>query len=72
MTLALNCTSELRPVQKECTVKDAAVIKKGPVSGAVMWKLKWFSEGSLFKFVALLKAIHAQATSSSLLVKYIS
>ncbi|CAA2975128.1 Binding, isoform 1 [Olea europaea subsp. europaea] len=73
VTLALNCTSELRPVQKECTVKDAAVIKKGPVSGPVMWKLKWFSEGSLFKFVALLKAIHAQATSSSsLLVKYIS
>lgn len=70
VTLALEYTSELHPVQKECIVKDAAVTKKSD-TGPVMWKLKWFSKESLLKFVALLKAIHAQATSS-LSVKCIS
>ncbi|KAL2461809.1 Outer arm dynein light chain 1 protein [Abeliophyllum distichum] len=72
LTLALECTSEFRPVHKEHGVKDAAVTEKKPASSPVIWKLKWFSEESLFKFVALLKAIHAQATSSSLLVRFTS
>lgn len=36
------------------------------------WKLKWFSEETLLKFVAVLKAIHLGLTSSLLPVKCIS
>ncbi|KAL3818603.1 hypothetical protein ACJIZ3_004508 [Penstemon smallii] len=54
---------------KGCEIEDA-YIKTEPSSGVVEWKLKWFSEESLLNFVALLKAIHAQSNSSSLLVRY--
>lgn len=36
------------------------------------WKFKWFSEETLLKFVAVLKAIHLGLTSSPLPVKRIS
>ncbi|XP_021909434.1 ABC transporter G family member 17-like [Carica papaya] len=42
------------------------------IAGSLTWKLKWFSEESLFKFVALLKAIHAGTTESPLLVRYVN
>lgn len=49
-------------------VKNTKLMKRKPVSGPLKWKLKWFSEESLFKFVALLKALHSEATTSALLV----
>lgn len=36
------------------------------------WKVRWFSEESLFNFVALLRTLHASATSSPLVVRYMS
>lgn len=36
------------------------------------WKFKWFSEETLFKFVAVVKAIHLGLTSSTLPVKCLS
>ncbi|KAK1406530.1 hypothetical protein QVD17_41932 [Tagetes erecta] len=39
----------------------------------VTWKLRWFSEDGLFKFVALVKALHAGAgPTSSLKIRYVS
>lgn len=49
-------------------VEDTKLVKRKPLSGPQKWKLKWFSEESLFKFVALLKALHSEATTSALLV----
>ncbi|KAJ8536090.1 hypothetical protein K7X08_034491 [Anisodus acutangulus] len=49
-------------------VKDTKLVKEKTVSGPQKWKLKWFSEESFFKFVALLKALHDEATTSALLV----
>ncbi|GMH17530.1 hypothetical protein Nepgr_019371 [Nepenthes gracilis] len=36
------------------------------------WKLRWFCEESLFKFVALIKAIHAGLVMSSLSIRCVS
>lgn len=41
-------------------------------SKSVVWKLRWFSEDTLLKFVALLKAIHLGITTSPLPVRCIS
>ncbi|XP_055826544.1 uncharacterized protein LOC129894966 isoform X2 [Solanum dulcamara] len=49
-------------------VEDVKLVKRKSVSGPQKWKLKWFSEESLFKFVTLLKALHSEATASALLV----
>lgn len=49
-------------------VKNTKLMKRKPVSGPLKWKLKWFSEESLFKFVALLKALRSETTTSGLLV----
>ncbi|KAK4362062.1 hypothetical protein RND71_017303 [Anisodus tanguticus] len=49
-------------------VEDTKLVKRKPVSGPQNWKLKWFSEESLFQFVALLKALHGVATTDALLV----
>ncbi|XP_059290404.1 uncharacterized protein LOC132043961 isoform X3 [Lycium ferocissimum] len=49
-------------------VEDTKLVKRKPVSGPQKWKLKWFSEESLFQFVSLLKALHGEATTNSLLV----
>lgn len=38
--------------------------------GPLTWKLRWFSEESLFKFLSLFKALHDSATSSPLVVEY--
>ncbi|KAI3454949.1 hypothetical protein Pfo_011612 [Paulownia fortunei] len=68
VTLAFKCTSEFHPLEKGYRIEDAFLNKK-PASDLETWKLKWFSKESLFNFVALLKAIHTQATSSPLLVR---
>ncbi|KAK6925362.1 Leucine-rich repeat [Dillenia turbinata] len=48
---------------------DVNQFKKQSTCKSLTWKLKWFSEESLFKFVALLKALHAGATNSSFTVR---
>lgn len=45
---------------------------KGENAQVWSWKLKWFSEESLLKFVAVLKAIHLGLTMRPLSVKCIS
>ncbi|KAJ8752761.1 hypothetical protein K2173_007071 [Erythroxylum novogranatense] len=46
--------------------------EKNATSGSLTWKIKWFSEDSLFNFVALVKAIHSGTTESSLLITSMS
>lgn len=72
MTLALECAaSELHSLDKQ-DAGHATLTKGKPSSGPFTWKFKWSSEESLFKFVALLKAIHAELTRSPLCVRWIS
>nr|XP_009773244.1 PREDICTED: uncharacterized protein LOC104223492 isoform X1 [Nicotiana sylvestris] len=47
-------------------VEDTKLVKRKPVLGPQKWKLKWFSEESLFNFVALLQALHGEATTNPL------
>lgn len=64
------CASQKGMVEDE----DATLTGKRSASASASWKLKWFSEDSLFNFVALLKAIHAATAnpSSPLLVRCVS
>lgn len=63
MTLTVEgVKSKFSPFEKKDKLHEA--VAKGN------WKLKWFSEESLFKFVALMKAIHTEAGTSPLLVSY--
>ncbi|CBI15593.3 unnamed protein product, partial [Vitis vinifera] len=72
VTLALvRATSELCP-STNTDKEQVGLDKEKTASGSLTWKLKWFSEESLFKFVALFKAIHAGATMSPLPVRCIS
>ncbi|XP_043694724.1 uncharacterized protein LOC122645478 isoform X2 [Telopea speciosissima] len=53
--------------------KQSAIIKRDKMAiGSFTWKLKWFSEETLLKFVALLKAMHAATTLSPFPVRYAS
>lgn len=53
--------------------KEVSLVEKGKdFTGSQTWKLKWFSEGGLFQFVTLLKAIHTATTASPLSVRCIS
>ncbi|XVF53770.1 hypothetical protein PTKIN_Ptkin05aG0125600 [Pterospermum kingtungense] len=69
VTLAIECTA---PMTQSSTKKqkEVATSKKDKnVGGSRMWKLKWFSEESLFKFMALMKAIYLGMALSPLLVR---
>ncbi|OVA12240.1 Leucine-rich repeat [Macleaya cordata] len=63
-------TLTLDHVVSENFYSSAAVLKKEKktvkesktATGSQIWKLKWFSEETLLKFVALLKALHAGMT----------
>ncbi|GMP32912.1 hypothetical protein CsSME_00006455 [Camellia sinensis var. sinensis] len=66
LTLALERATSVFFTSQELMIEEAAALtKKKPASGSLIWKLKWFSENSLFNFVALLKAIHAGVADSS-------
>lgn len=74
--------SRFLTIAVECAMSEFSTPKAGKedlgendintASGSMTWKLKWFSEESRFKFVALLKAIHAGLTLSPLLIRCIS
>ncbi|XP_075514397.1 uncharacterized protein LOC142549363 isoform X1 [Primulina tabacum] len=68
--LLSECTSEFHPSEKACRTEDSALENKKPASDPLTWKLKWFSKDAMLNFVPLLKAIHAQATASPLVVRY--
>ncbi|KAK9278470.1 hypothetical protein L1049_028036 [Liquidambar formosana] len=74
VTLVLECAmSDFCPSAKADKVKEVeALDEKGTSSRSLTWKLKWFSEESLFKFAALLRAIHAGTAVAPLLVRCIS
>ncbi|XP_062118045.1 uncharacterized protein LOC133831681 isoform X2 [Humulus lupulus] len=57
VTLALSCETSSAKVETS--------------SSSQKWKLKWFSKDDMFKFVALLKAIHASTSLSPLPVRCI-
>ncbi|GAV73423.1 LOW QUALITY PROTEIN: LRR_4 domain-containing protein, partial [Cephalotus follicularis] len=67
VTLAFKqASSAFCPSAKVYEVK--VLDEENKASCSLRWKLKWFSEESLFSFVTLLKAIHAGAAMSPLLV----
>ncbi|KAJ7975255.1 Outer arm dynein light chain 1 [Quillaja saponaria] len=65
VTLALKCLSEFHA----STIADFKTVSERTASGSLKWKLKWISQESLLKFVALIKAIHAGAAISPLVVR---
>lgn len=74
VTLTLNSvTSEFTPRDVAKKSEDESLNTWGPPSVPVTWKLRWFSEVGLFKFVALVKALHTGAgPTSPLNIRYTS
>ncbi|CAN6584811.1 unnamed protein product [Malus baccata var. baccata] len=70
LTLAVECAmSEFCPSGSAVADNsDSSANEKKMAPGSMTWKLRWFSEESPFKFVALLKAIHGGMTVTPLLV----
>ncbi|KAL5539452.1 hypothetical protein UlMin_044611 [Ulmus minor] len=56
LTLVLTCASSRLHPSAKARKKVEGINKQKVASGSVTWKIKWFSEDDLFKFVALLKA----------------
>ncbi|KAL3512164.1 hypothetical protein ACH5RR_024881 [Cinchona calisaya] len=73
VNLTLECTAPPKfHFPEKGNVEDAILAREKSSSGPFKWKFKWFSEESLYKFVALLKAIHVELTASPLRVRFIS
>uniref|UniRef100_A0A2N9E1W3 Uncharacterized protein n=1 Tax=Fagus sylvatica TaxID=28930 RepID=A0A2N9E1W3_FAGSY len=72
VTIALKCTALEFCSSAKVDKEVAAINDENTASVPVTWKIRWFSEESLFNFVALLKAIHAGTSMFPLLVKCIS
>ncbi|KAM1740501.1 hypothetical protein FF2_015663 [Malus domestica] len=74
VTLAVECAmSQFCPSGSAVADNsDSSANEKKIAPGSMTWKLRWFSEESPFKFVALLKAIHGGMTVTPLLVRCIS
>ncbi|KAF5803709.1 putative leucine-rich repeat domain superfamily [Helianthus annuus] len=63
VTLTLkSVASEFSPLNSSSKPENGSPNNRG---AAVTWKLKWYSENDLFKFVALVKALHAGAVPAS-------
>lgn len=75
VTLTLKCsaTAPTSSASKFCSLFEASSCLKSTAASALLkWKLKWISEEGLHKFVALLKALHSEVTTSPLPVSYIT
>ncbi|KAM4114436.1 hypothetical protein ACJW30_04G068400 [Castanea mollissima] len=72
VTVALKCTASVFCSSAKADKKVAAINDVKTASSPVTWMIRWFSEDSLFQFVALVKAIHAETSMFPLLVKCIS
>ncbi|XP_050255459.1 uncharacterized protein LOC126701415 isoform X1 [Quercus robur] len=72
VTVALKCTASVFCSSAKADKKVAAINDEKTASSPVTWMIRWFSEDSLFQFVALVKAIHAGTSMFPLLVKCIS
>ncbi|KAM4106523.1 hypothetical protein ACB094_04G071200 [Castanea mollissima] len=72
VTVALKCTASVFCSSAKADKKVAAINDEKTASSPVTWMIRWFSEDSLFQFVALVKAIHAETSMFPLLVKCIS
>nr|XP_043631844.1 uncharacterized protein LOC122603250 isoform X2 [Erigeron canadensis] len=71
VTLALNyVASEFSPWDTVRKSENESVSTRA--TAPMTWKMRWFSEDGLFKFVALLKALHAGAEPASPLnIRYV-
>ncbi|KAF3946712.1 hypothetical protein CMV_027051 [Castanea mollissima] len=70
VTVALKCTASVFCSSAKADKKVAAINDEKTASSPVTWMIRWFSEDSLFQFVALVKAIHAETSMFPLLVKF--
>nr|POE46545.1 serine/threonine-protein kinase 11-interacting protein [Quercus suber] len=70
VTVALKCTASVFCSSAKADKKVAAINDEKTASSPVTWMIRWFSEDSLFQFVALVKAIHAGTSMFPLLVKW--
>ncbi|XP_024020883.1 uncharacterized protein LOC21392153 isoform X1 [Morus notabilis] len=71
VTLAFSCATPVCHSSAKSGKEGEGMDKEKKTLGSPTWKLKWFSEDCLFKFVALLKAIHAGTGMSPLSVRCI-
>lgn len=70
MTLILkNAISKSCPEDTADKMEEDTTRTMVTASFPLTWKVRWFSEESLFNFVALLRTLHASATSSPLVVR---
>lgn len=65
---SLCVTLALKKVMSKLCLDDTTDKVETTQPVPVTWKLRWFSEESLFKFVSLFKALHDSVTSSPLVV----
>nr|GEZ14953.1 hypothetical protein [Tanacetum cinerariifolium] len=72
IALSLNSvTSEFNPRELARKSENEPVNIRDPPLVPVTWKLRWFSEDALYKFVALVKALHAGGgPTSTLNIRY--
>lgn len=72
MCVTLTLNHVITKVDFLAELGNKKLVREKTSSKSVIWKLRWFSEDTLLKFVALLKAIHLGITTSPLPVRCIS
>ncbi|KAF6140072.1 hypothetical protein GIB67_001813 [Kingdonia uniflora] len=75
VTLTVDCVTSEKPNSSVVFENKKPITKledKAFRGSSYKWKLKWFSEDTLLKFVTLLKSLHAGMTVSPLRVRCIS
>ena len=72
VTLALACATPVFHPSAKAGEEGEVMDKEKKTPGSQTWKLKLFSQDGVFKFVALLKAIHAGTSMSPMPVRCIS
>ena len=72
VTLALARAKSVRHCSGKAGEKIEGADEAKTSSGSQTWRLQWFSEDGVFKFVTLVKAIHAGVNMSPLPIRCIS